>query len=77
MLRIRRSRGQRIIVGDDVIVEVLAVTAADCLLGITAPEDVDVDREEIIEAIGTGETPAEARARLRAERPLRRGGNGV
>ena len=35
MLRIRRARGQRIIVGDDVIVEVLAVTAADCRLRVT------------------------------------------
>ncbi len=47
MLRIKRRAGERIIVGDDVVIEVLEVRGGSVRLGIDAPRAVPVYREEI------------------------------
>lgn len=47
MLILSRNKGQRIIIGDNIAVTVLGVYNGEVQLGITAPKDVPVDREEI------------------------------
>jgi carbon storage regulator len=47
MLRITRRAGERIILGDDVIIEVTEVRGQTVRLGIEAPRSVPVYREEI------------------------------
>ena len=47
MLRIKRRTGERIIVGDEVVIEVLEVRGGTVRLGIDAPRSVQVYREEI------------------------------
>ncbi len=47
MLRITRRAGERIILGDDVIVEVMEIRGQTVRIGIDAPRSVPVYREEI------------------------------
>jgi carbon storage regulator len=47
MLRITRRTGERIMLGDDVIVEVLEVRGQTVRLGIDAPRSLLIYREEI------------------------------
>jgi carbon storage regulator len=51
MLVISRKPGERVCVGDDVIVTVLEVTGSTVRLGIEAPDDVRIYRHEIWEAV--------------------------
>jgi len=47
MLRITRRAGERIVLGDDVIVEVTEIRGQTVRLGIDAPRSLPVYREEI------------------------------
>lgn len=47
MLRITRRAGERIRLGDDVIIEVIEVRGGTVRLGIDAPRSVAVYREEL------------------------------
>ncbi len=47
MLRITRRAGERVLVGGDVIVEVLEIRGGTVRLGIDAPRSVSIYREEI------------------------------
>jgi carbon storage regulator len=47
MLRITRRAGERVILGDDVIIEVTEIRGQTVRLGIDAPRSVPVYREEI------------------------------
>lgn len=49
MLILTRRVGETIIIGDDVKVTICAVAGAQVRIGITAPKDIVVDREEIRE----------------------------
>ena len=51
MLVLMRRKGERILIGDDIWVEVIEVRNDKVRLGITAPKDVVVHREEVAEAI--------------------------
>lgn len=42
-----RNHGERIIIGDDVVITILGFAHDSVRLGIAAPDDVLVDREEI------------------------------
>lgn len=50
MLVLSRKPGRRILIGDDVIVELVDVQRGKIRLGITAPPHVSVDRSEVREA---------------------------
>lgn len=47
MLILSRKEGERILIGDDVEVMVIAIQGDRVSLGITAPEEVAVDRAEV------------------------------
>ena len=48
MLRITRRAGERIVLGDNVIIEVTEVKRGAVRIGIEAPDEVPVQREEIV-----------------------------
>ena len=50
MLVLARMPGQKIYVGDDVIIEVVVIEGNKVRLGISAPRDVTVYRDELLTA---------------------------
>ena len=54
MLVLSRNVGERIVIGDDVEVEVLSVTGGKVSLGIVAPKNVTVHRKEVWEKVKDG-----------------------
>jgi carbon storage regulator len=68
MLRISRRAGERIMLGDDTVIEILEVRGQTVRIGIDAPRSLPIYREEIwlevkrenqaaAEAAATGELP--------------------
>lgn len=51
MLIITRKAGEKLMLGDDVVVEVIEVSGSSVRLGIAAPRDLPVYREEIYSAV--------------------------
>jgi carbon storage regulator len=51
MLILTRRNGEAIMVGDDIQVTVLDVKGNQVRIGVTAPKDMRVDREEVRERI--------------------------
>lgn len=51
MLVLSRRVGERLMIGDDVVVTVLEVRSDGVRLGIDAPRSVVINRAEIIEAV--------------------------
>jgi carbon storage regulator len=47
MLILTRRTGERVVIGDDVLVTVMGVSGSTVRLGIAAPEGVSIYREEI------------------------------
>lgn len=57
MLILTRRLGEVINIGDNIEVQVLRVEGNQVRLGITAPKDIPVYREEIYRRIQAGEEP--------------------
>lgn len=51
MLVLSRHRDESIIIGDDVVVTIVDIRGDKVRLGIQAPQDVPVHRQEVYEAI--------------------------
>jgi len=51
MLVLAREVGESIRIGDDIIVQVVTSSGGKLRLGITAPRDIPVHREEVYAAI--------------------------
>jgi carbon storage regulator len=51
MLILTRRVGETLIIGDDVIVTVLGIKGNQVRIGVKAPKDVSVHREEIFDRI--------------------------
>ena len=49
MLILSRRPGEQMLIGDDILVEVLEVSGTQVRLGITAPREVPVLREELLD----------------------------
>jgi carbon storage regulator len=61
MLILTRRVGETLMIGDDVTVTVLAVKGNQVRIGINAPKDVTVHREEIYERIRSQQDPVRLR----------------
>ncbi|MDY7037267.1 MAG: carbon storage regulator CsrA [Thermodesulfobacteriota bacterium] len=51
MLILKRKLGERVTIGDDIIVTLLEIKGSQVKLGIKAPESISIHREEIYEKI--------------------------
>lgn len=51
MLIITRRPGEKLMVGDDVVIEVIEVNGSSVRIGIAAPKSIPVYREEIYTAV--------------------------
>ena len=51
MLIITRRPGEKLMIGDDVVVEIIEVSGSSVRIGIAAPKSVPVYREEIYSAV--------------------------
>lgn len=47
MLILTRKVGEKLIIGDDIVVTILGEKSGQIRIGIDAPKDVDVHREEV------------------------------
>lgn len=57
MLILTRRVGEAVMIGDNVCITVLDIKGSQVRLGVKAPKDVAVHREEIFERIKRGEGP--------------------
>lgn len=65
MLRVTRRAGERVIVGGEVVIEVLEVRGSTVRLGIEAPRSVSIYREELwLEIKQENEAAANAQVEL-------------
>ena len=56
MLILTRRVGESLVIGDDITITVLGVKGNQARLGVNAPRDVAVHREEIMDKIQSGDT---------------------
>ncbi len=55
MLKLTRKTGEALIIGDDIEVTVLSVDGNQVKIGIEAPDDVIILREELFDLCGDAE----------------------
>ena len=60
MLILTRRVGETLMIGNDISVTVLGVKGNQVRIGVNAPKDIAVHREEIYQRIHTGEDPQPA-----------------
>jgi carbon storage regulator len=58
MLVLTRKIGERIIIGNDVVLTVLALPGNRVKLGISGPPEIPIHREELLQAIANEESSA-------------------
>lgn len=68
MLVLSRKKNESIIINNDIIITVIEIRGDKVRLGIVAPKDVPVHREEVYEAIHGAKAPTPA-AVVKAEEP--------
>jgi carbon storage regulator len=75
MLVLSRKEGERIMISSDIVITVMKVSGGKVRIGVEAPGDVPVHREEIYQAIQRGDpapTPAALDVSVRPSTPRRR-----
>lgn len=73
MLILTRRVGESVVIGEDITVTVLGVKGNQVRLGVNAPREVTVHREEIFERIKreeSGETPVDEEPSEVSREPL-------
>ena len=72
MLIITRRPGEKVMLGDDVVIEVIEVSGSSVRIGIAAPRSVPVYREEIWRAVrDENAAAAKSEAKLPEDLPLK------
>ena len=61
MLVLSRNRGESIVIDDNVVVTIVDIRGEDVRLGVEAPKEIPVHRQEVYDAI------QEAKAKLKGE----------
>lgn len=56
MLVLSRKRDEGIVIGDNIVIQIVDVRGDKVRLGITAPKDISVHRREVYEAIQQEQT---------------------
>jgi len=51
MLVLSRKRDERIVIGDNVVITIIDIRGDKVRLGIDAPSDVTIHRQEVLDAI--------------------------
>jgi carbon storage regulator len=70
MLVLSRKKNESIVINNDITVTVVEIRGDKVRLGIVAPKEVPVHRQEVFDAIhGKGETTDPAQAPLAANKP--------
>ena len=59
MLVLSRKKNESIVINNDIVVTVVEIRGDKVRLGIVAPKEVPVHRQEVFDAIHGKETPAE------------------
>lgn len=57
MLVVSRFEGERIMVGDDIVIEIVRVHGQKVRVGVSAPRHIQVHREEVYNTIKAGANP--------------------
>ena len=73
MLVLSRKVGERILLGDKIRITVVRVSGGGVRLGIEAPADVAVVREEVAESASSPQFPASKSIRLNPATESKRG----
>jgi len=82
MLVLSRNLNEQVMIGDDIVVEVVDIRGSKVRLGITAPKDISVHRKEVYEAIQkekeiTVKNIAKLEQRIVEPPPLQKGKGGT
>jgi carbon storage regulator len=59
ILILTRRVGEALVIGDDVVVNVLGVKGNQVRIGVEAPKDISVHREEIYDLINADKKPSD------------------
>lgn len=59
MLVLSRRENQKIVIGNEIVIEILSVSGEGVRIGISAPSDTSVHRYEVFEEIQTANRAAE------------------
>ena len=73
MLIITRRAGERIMVGDDVVLEIMEIVGNSVRVGIRAPRSVPVYREEIYAAVRDENRAAAGASPVELPKPAHQG----
>ena len=72
MLIITRRPGEKVMLGDDVVIEVIEVSGSSVRIGIAAPKSIPVYREELWRAVkDENEAAAKAKGDLPQDLPVK------
>lgn len=69
MLALSRKEGERIVVGKDIVIEIRAIFSNRVVIGVIAPEEVVIDREEVSDRRKGDDEPAVRKARRNRKAP--------
>lgn len=67
MLVLTRRQGESIVVGQNIVITVVEIKGGQVRIGISAPRDVQVHRQEIFEQVRAENAAAIASARIARE----------
>ena len=76
MLNITRKVGEKIIIGEDIVLEVMEVSGSSVRIGIRAPRAVTVYREEIWDSVRAENAAAAKTASTKLPEPPKSPGSG-